>query len=210
MNLDSIEKAKRIICASCIRPLKACICHCVRQIDSAVEVLILQHPLEKNHIKGSARLLHLCLPNSQLLIGDIFDEHILVNALYARGKTPVLLYPDSESDARSQREFNVEHENCENIRLVILDATWRKSHQLLANNPLLQKLKRWSLKDIPVSQYEIRHAQKVHQLSTLEACTYALLQLDKNKEKYAPLFLAFDEMIKLQLNFGVNLLKRVK
>ena len=35
-----------------------------------LEVLILQHPLEATNPKGSARLLHLCLPGSRLYIGE--------------------------------------------------------------------------------------------------------------------------------------------
>lgn len=206
---------KREYCLRCTRPLRSCICHCIHNVETAIEVLILQDPFEKNHIKGSARLLHLCLPNSKLLIGDYFEETILLDALNGNEKTPILLYPSFNQIEQveymdSQREFNIESTSCENIRLIILDATWRKSRQLLTNNPLLQTLDRWSLKNISVSKYEIRQAHQEHQLSTLEACAYALLQLDQMSEKYAPLFLAFDVMIKFQLDFGVNQLKRIK
>lgn len=38
-----------------------------------VEMLILQHPLEVHNAKGSARLLHLSLPRSGLVTGQVFD-----------------------------------------------------------------------------------------------------------------------------------------
>lgn len=38
-----------------------------------MEVLILQHPLEVGDAKGSARLLQLCLLNSRMTTGEVFD-----------------------------------------------------------------------------------------------------------------------------------------
>ena len=79
---------KRKSCARCLRPNITCICHLISAVDTDIEVLILQHPLEVTETKGTARLLHLCLPNSELLIGEVFDTDILASA-----KQSFLLYP---------------------------------------------------------------------------------------------------------------------
>jgi DTW domain-containing protein YfiP len=55
------------------------------------------------------------------------------------------------------------------VQLVVLDGTWRKSRKMLHLNPLLRRLPRLSLEDVPASNYLIRKAHKVGQLSTLEA-----------------------------------------
>ncbi|RZJ12631.1 MAG: DTW domain-containing protein, partial [Haliea sp.] len=68
---------RRPVCATCARPARGCICAWVRRTPHPVEVLILQHPLEANEAKGSARLLHLSLPHSRLLVGEVFDEGVL-------------------------------------------------------------------------------------------------------------------------------------
>ena len=58
---------KRLACMTCVRPQSACICQWITPVTHAVEVLILQHPLEVDNAKGSARLLRLSLPLLQQL-----------------------------------------------------------------------------------------------------------------------------------------------
>jgi DTW domain-containing protein YfiP len=50
---------KRATCATCLRARAACICRWTAPLVSAVDVLVLQHPLEVGNAKNSARLLHL-------------------------------------------------------------------------------------------------------------------------------------------------------
>ena len=89
----SSSSTRRATCAACLRAQNACICHWVRPLSSRVNLLILQHPLEVRNAKNSARLLHLCLPGSRLEVGEAFpDLHAL---LYADGRVPVLLYPET-------------------------------------------------------------------------------------------------------------------
>lgn len=67
----------RLLCLQCRRPQRTCICQWVTPTPSKVELLILQHPLEVANAKGTAQLLHLCLPRSQLIVGEQFDESAL-------------------------------------------------------------------------------------------------------------------------------------
>lgn len=89
-------------CPACLRPHSACICPWVTPLAHQAEVLILQHPLEVAHAKGSARLLHLSLPHSQLVVGEVFDDIVLRGLLTAPWQTQsvaapraVLLYPET-------------------------------------------------------------------------------------------------------------------
>lgn len=134
---------------------------------STVEVLILQHPMEVSNAKGSARLLHLCLPGSRMEVGEQFDEAALQDLLEAGGRQPVLLYPDTPGD-RSHGiapppQFNAVLAPAQ-VRLVVLDATWRKSRKMLYLNPALQALPRLPLRDTPPSHYLIRKAHAPDQL----------------------------------------------
>lgn len=202
---------KRAICPQCQRALRACICACIRRVACNTEVLILQHPAEVTHVKGSARLLHLCLPQSAIVVGDVFDTSELQQRLNADGKSSVLLYPDSSvpSLAAPFSTPTVATSDAA-IRLVLIDASWRHSKQMLLQNPLLQELPRYALSEMPASRYQIRHAHAVDQLSTLEACTYALMQVEPHNAQIADLLLAFDAFNTLQIQFGVNNLLRVK
>ena len=64
--------ARRAQCATCLRPQSTCICRWITPTAHAVEVLILQHPREVARAKGTARLLHLSLPRSRMVVGEQF------------------------------------------------------------------------------------------------------------------------------------------
>ena len=212
--LTNHTKLSRQACAHCQRPLTTCICRWVRSIANQTEVLILQHPLEVDNAKGSARLLDLCLQTSQIMVGERFVPEDLAEALDAPAINtphsgplqPVLLYPDTmESEAADliKVEAPALHENSDprKLRLVILDATWRKSRKMLYLNPVLQTLPRLSLTAMPASHYRIRKAHKPDQLSSLEASTYALMRLESDEEKFLPLLEAFDGFVEQQMQF---------
>ena len=100
---ESAGVTKRAHCAQCLRPQITCICRWVTPVAHAVEVLILQHPLEVAHAKGSARLLHLSLPHSRLLAGEVFDvaaRLAQMDSVLEIGMSPkrnILLYPSLEA-----------------------------------------------------------------------------------------------------------------
>lgn len=195
---------RRAVCAACLRAQRACICRWAAPLDHPVEVLILQHPLEVDNAKGSARLLHLSLANSRLVTGERFDEAQL-RALLSPERRSLLLYPDTPaggvpalpSPPPFDPTWTVQPER---LRLVVLDGTWRKSRKMLYLNPLLQTLPRLPLRDTPPSHYLIRKAHLPDQLSTLEASCYALAQLDAGRDM-APLMAAFDGFIAQQRAF---------
>ena len=200
---------KRAYCTSCLRPERACICACANIAQSEIEVLILQHPDEVRHIKGTARLLHLCLPNSRLIELDKSDETTLADVLNEGGRQNVLLYPDV--DFLPLTLLSVADITPASLRLILIDATWRHSRRILQQYPSLQSLPRLTLSDLPASRYQIRRAHKADQLSTLEACTYALMRLDGSesaREKYGALLTAFERFNERQVAFGVNRLVR--
>lgn len=186
----------RPTCPHCLRAQTGCICYLISKVQSDVEVLILQHPLEVLETKGTARLLHLCLPNSRLITGEVFEDTILKNSLST--KYSILLYPTTTEDyslgiAPSPELNAAVLNNLNNIRLIIIDGTWRKSRKILIKNPYLQTLSRLVLQDLPAGQYTIRKARKPHQLSTLEATCTALAQLEMNAQKFEPITQAFYE-----------------
>jgi DTW domain-containing protein YfiP len=162
-------------------------------------VLILQHPLEVNHAKNSAGLLHLSLPQSRILIGEVFDDSNLRAALQSP-KYTLLLYPASDyaGHAAPAPPDAAQLTDPSKVRLVVLDATWRKSRKMLHRSPPLQRLPRWLLHDTPASLYGIRKAHLPGQLSTLEATCAALAQLQGDASAYAPLLKAFQGFVAQQ------------
>ena len=189
------------MCAACLRPQSTCICHWVTPVVHATEVLTLQHPLEQHHAKNSARLLHLSLSRSHLLVGETFDEPVLRAALQAP-KYTVLLYPRAAPPLDLAPALDpVRLRDPAQLQLVVLDGTWRKSRKMLHLSPLLQSLPRLSLENVPMSGYVIRKAHKPGQLSTLEATCAALAQLEGPAENFLPLLAAFNGFVAQQLGF---------
>ena len=183
---------QRLLCPHCARPQSACICRWVTPVAQPTAVLILQHPMEAGHAKNSTGLLHMSLPQSRVLVGEAFDEAALRTALEP-DKYTLLLYPPSDYDghvapvALDATQLTVPAQ----LRLVVLDATWRKSRKMLHLSPWLQGLPRLSLDESLVSSYTIRKAHKPGQCSTLEATCAALAHLQGDAPRYAALLQAF-------------------
>lgn len=192
---------QRLRCPHCLRPHSTCICRWVQRIEHQVEVLVLQHPLEVHNPKGTARLLHLCLPHSRLLSGETFAPaalHALLRAPWGYADAPehsVLLYPDTAADPALSVPPELTSEALRapaRLRLVVLDGTWRKSRKMLYANPLLQQLPRLALRNLPPSNYRLRRAHRSDQLCTLEATCAALVQLEHREAPFTPLLDALD------------------
>ena len=197
---------KRAVCERCLRAQSACICRWITPVQAQAHLLILQHPLEVGNAKNSARLLHLSVTPSVMVAGEAFDAAALATLLEAGGRTPVLLYPDTPGD----RSLGIAPpppldpamlDVPDTLRLVLVDATWRKSRKMLYLNPVLQQLPRYTLRAMPPSHYRIRKAHAPDQLSTLEAAAYALLQLDAAPARWQGLFDAFDGFVGQQASW---------
>lgn len=210
---DRVPPVRRLLCPTCQRAQSTCICRWIAPVAHRVEVVILQHPLEVDNAKGTARLLHLSLPHSQLVTGEVFAEsalQVLLSAplpsMAARScpVRPVLLYPDTPEDAVQGRVPLPPAlpddwlDDPAQLRLIVLDGTWRKSRKMLYLNPLLQQLPRLPLCDRPASHYLIRKAHRPDQLSTLEATCAALAQLEGSEALFQPLLAAFDGFVAQQ------------
>ncbi len=191
----------RLRCTRCRRPQNGCLCPWVTPVAHQVEVLILQHPLETDHPKGTARLLQLSLPGSRLLTGELLDPAELQPS--GKRRHNLLLYPDVPSDRASGWPAPPALpaqwlRDPSQLRLVVLDGTWQKSRRMLHLNPALQQLPRLSLQDLPASNYRIRRAHRAGQLSTLEAVCAALIQLEADAARFQPLLTAFDGFVAQQ------------
>lgn len=193
--------SRRPTCAACLRAASACICHWITRTDPQAGLLILQHPLEVANAKNSARLLHLSIPGSVLAVGETFEPGELDRLLHADGRAPLLLYPATPGDPRLPAPPGPPALPPRRLRLVLLDATWRKSRKMLYLNPALQRLPRLALKDVAPSHYRIRKAHAPHQLSSLEAGVQALAQLDGDGARYRPLLDAFDGFVAQQASY---------
>lgn len=193
------SRPARRSCVRCQRPLRTCLCRWVTPTANRVSVLILQHPREQHHAKGSVCLLRLSLSDCRVEVGASFKPASLrawldapLSGLESGAGPPScrLLYPAAADGAAAPA--GLASPSPGGLRLVLLDGTWRQTRQMLREHPVLQQLPRCALPAPPPSRYAIRKAARPDQRSTLEAACLALGALEAWPQTYAPLLAAFD------------------
>lgn len=191
---------RRSLCPRCLRPDPTCLCDLVQPTPHATEVLVLQHPQEVRQAKNSVALLRLSLARCEVVVGERFEATRLQALLHTAGLRPLLLYPDSAAapapGVLPQFSAAPSAEAPGPWRLVVIDATWRKSLRLLLQHPVLAALPRLSLAAPPATRYRaIRSARRPDQVSTLEATVQALARLDGPVFDGRPLLEAFGRFV---------------
>ena len=201
--LSAAGPPRRVRCPHCALPLPTCCCAQVVPTLNRLPVLVLQHPGEVHQAKGSVRLLRLGLSQCVVRVGEQFEPALLAAWLRGAeapcepgdGRQARLLYPSDGTPAPPLSGDGLAAGvgmGAEGIRLVLIDATWRQSRQMLRRHPLLQALPRYGLQAPPPSRYAARTAQAAHQRSSLEACCLALGELEGDPARYAPMLTAFE------------------
>jgi len=168
----------------------------VRPTAHRTEVLVLQHPQEQRQAKNSVALLRLSLAQCEVVVGERHTAKALQALLRRPGRDTRLLYPDvPASPAPASIASEPANANAP-VRLVVIDATWRKSLRMLLEHPALAALPRLALAAPEPTRYRaIRAARRADQVSTLEATVQALAMLEGASFDGAPLLDAFGQFV---------------
>ncbi len=175
-------------CYVCHKPRVSCVCASCTPVANRTEIIILQHPRERFHPIGTARLLRLGLRNARL---EVFAP------AEAKERPPpplpegaALLYP-----AASARELSTLAPQERPSALVILDGTWPHARSIYRAAPFLARLPHVALTPSAPSAYRIRREPAAQCLSTVEAVTLALRLLEPETPGLDGLMRAFTGMI---------------
>lgn len=188
---------KRSLCADCERPMSVCYCHTLCHLQNTWPIHILQHPAERKHAIGTARIAQLSLSRCTLQVA----EQVTLATLDTDPASldTLLVYPGEDSVPLASLTFNVPQ------RLLFIDASWRKSRRMLAESPEIMALPKVSLSPDTLSRYKIRKVPNPSALSTLEAIVSALSLVEDGGEKgdavvpYAQMLDTMDWMINKQI-----------
>lgn len=187
------DAPRRVVCAQCLRPQATCLCALVQPTAHRTEVVVLQHPQEQRQAKNSVALLRLSLAHCEVVVGERFAPAALQALLLRPGRDTRLLYPDvptAPAPAAPAPSAGTP------LRLVVIDATWRKSLRMLLEHPALAALPRLALDAPAPTRYRaIRAARRPDQVSTLEATVQALAMLEAPSFQAAPLLEAFGRFV---------------
>ena len=195
----------RAHCSNCGCPAVRCVCKFIVATNNDVELIVLQHPKEVNHPKGSGALLINSLVACRHFIGENFDEQIDFQHYLAQLKqslnTVYVMFPSEHSTLISEVIASPKQNGQNNIALIVLDGTWKKAYKMYQLSTSLHAYPQVHLPDNFISLYQIRKTKKANALSTLEASCHALGVLENNVERYQGLLKSFTHFNHYQLSF---------
>lgn len=176
-----------------MRPTSRCLCAELPEVRTRTRLVILQHPRERRHAFGTARLVDLALPDARIEVPRPRNSRAL-DAPLAVPADAAVLYPHPSAVDLATLPPD------ERPRvLVILDGTWAHARSLYRHNPWLEQLRHVRLHPSEPSRYRIRREPRPDFVSTVEAIVAALRILEPETEGLDALLAAFDTMIDRQI-----------
>ncbi len=197
---NTVEFEPRPTCLTCGRPQVTCYCDAVTRFTTRTQVLIVQHPRERDVPINTARIAKLALERCEIVNAIEADEHPLVQAVLERaerGEAVGLLFPgENTANLRQLREG-------ENPTLVVVDGTWWQAAKVLKRSPKLAALPKYALSPAEPSRYRIRKEPAFECLSTIEAITDALVELEpEGTIDPAAILKPFETMVDRQIAYA--------
>ncbi|MBX3184247.1 MAG: DTW domain-containing protein [Polyangiaceae bacterium] len=188
--------AARERCYRCHKPAQLCVCHDLEPLNNRTEIIILQHPRERFHPIGTARLAELGLRRVRRLVCWPERAFGYEGAPRFEGERPSLgpraglLYPSEGARDLATLALSERPE-----QLVVLDGTWYQARALYRDTPWLAALPHYRLDPAAPSRYRIRKEPRADYISTLEAILEALQVLEPETPGAERLLARFDRMI---------------
>lgn len=170
-------------------------CHCDRMpnVPTRTRIVVLQHPHERTHPFGTARLVRLSMPNAEVHVPYAGFTGTLEHRVDVPPDT-ALLYPHPDAPDLADLPPQ-DHPST----LVVLDGTWGHAKVLYRQNPWLHGLRHVRLQPAAPSNYRIRREPRADFISTIEAIVAALRIIEPDTPDLGRLLTAFDGMIDRQI-----------
>ena len=192
-------------CYKCYKPVSACLCKFIQEIDCGIKFVFLMHTKEaKRQRTGTGSLAHISLKNSEIIVGLEFSKNARFQELLHSDKYfPVLMYP-GEDAWTTQKEGFKEELNGRKLLAIIIDSTWFCSKKMIKLSTNIMALPKLSFSGEYRSIFTFKREPHPECVSTIETCYYlirefqesGLIEKTSNPES---LMDAFKMMIKFQL-----------
>ncbi|MBX2988357.1 MAG: DTW domain-containing protein [Bdellovibrionaceae bacterium] len=207
--LQESEPRYRRLCTVCLQPDFSCYCGEIRKFDPGIKFVILNHPIEMRRRIATGRMSHLCLEDSELIVGHDYSADPKVNALIEDPRFhPVILYPGPSSFNLSlcgaeekRRRFPGDRK----LLVFVIDGTWATARQTSRQSDNLRRLPRISFTPPRASNFRVRKQPASECFSTIEAIHHSIELLgdvagfDLSSRRHDHLIEMFDLMVERQL-----------
>ncbi len=220
MKIDEYRKRKqehllqfnshRESCFSCFQPSFSCYCEHVKRFDPEMKFVILIHPIERRRRIATGRMTHLCLENSDLIIGEDYSDDVRVNSILSDPNYhPVMLYPgvgSTDISLLKTEERGPLFPKDKKLAVFVIDGTWNTARRMVRSENL-RGLQRICFTPSAPSTFRVRKQPKEGCVSTIEAVheTIELLGaregFDVASRRHDNLLFVFDQLVENQLKF---------
>lgn len=178
-------------CYTCFKPRVACICAAIQRVDNRTGIIVLQHPRERLHPIGTARIARLGLANVRI---ESCSQWIDASAIRDRlPQRTALLYPSEDA-----RELSTLPAAERPQHLVVIDGTWFHAKKMVAAHRWLADLPAVGLPPQPPTRYRIRREPEPWCVATIEAIVAALRIIEPQTSGFDALLRCFATMVDRQ------------
>jgi hypothetical protein len=190
------ESNPRENCYGCFKPVHLCLCNRIEKVANRTPITIVQHPRERFHAIGTARIARLGLEQVRVEVPRNGAEQNLTLPDLSRPGMGLLFPRMGSIDLAELTPDALPRE------LVILDGTWPHARRLYDANPWLHALPHHHLIPDAPSRYRIRKPPRPGYISTIEAIVAALRIVEPDTEGFDRLIGLFDAMIDEQVVYA--------
>lgn len=192
MNLETFIKRRRTqaaeaprfrhLCLQCRQPDFGCYCLDIRKIDCKIKFVILIHPIEARRRIATGRMAHLCLENSELIVGEDYTGDRRVNRILLNPEfSPAVLYPSHSalnlSFCTAREKSRLLADDRQTV-IFVIDGTWATARKTMHLSRNLKLLPRLSFSPPHQSQFQVRKQPGVECFSTIEAIHHLIDLID--------------------------------
>jgi DTW domain-containing protein YfiP len=209
--LSASQPQYRTLCQTCLQPQFGCYCEFVKKFDPKIKFVILIHPIEAKRRIATGRMSHLCLKNSELIIGQDYTYNEKVNDLLDDPQNqPLILYPGRTSvdiSVQATEEKKSVLKEGKKPVLFVIDGTWATARKTMRQSENLKSIPRICFTPPKPSQFRVRKQPAPECYSTIEAIHHSIELLgqyagfDVERREHDKLLFVFDKMVERQLEF---------
>lgn len=209
--LERDQPKYRSICIQCLQPGFGCYCQHIQKFDAKIKFIILIHPIEMKRRIATGRMSHLCIENSELIVGQDYSQNKEVNAiLHNPNYQPMVLYPGTRSknltQANQEEKMNLFSKE-KMPAIFVIDGTWATARKTMYQSQNLKVLPRIGFTPPGKSQFRVRKQPGVDCYSTIEAIHHTLELIgsaagfNTASRNHDRLIYVFNKMVERQLEF---------
>jgi len=205
------EPKYRALCVRCLQPQFSCYCAHIHSFDPKIKFVILIHPIEMKRRIATGRMSHLCLENSELIVGQDYTKCERVNEIIDSPRyQSTVLYPGTKSlnlSVQSEEKKAAVFSSTKIPVVFVIDGTWATARKTMYQSQNLNKLPRLCFTPPGRSQFRVRKQPGADCYSTIEAIHHLIDLLgsrqgfDISTRKHDRLIHVFNQMVERQLDF---------